>query len=105
VGVALLFENLRIVDSRAPLADLDISPALQRREQHERVGRAVTLVFVVIARRLPRPSGAMVYGSRRPAVLMSRRGTQVAGPDRGDGYRPRKRVSTLAEVQYSEVLA
>ena len=62
VGVAQLFENLRIVDSRAPLADLDISPALQRGEQHEQVGRAITLVFVVIARRLPRPSGQWCAG-------------------------------------------
>lgn len=62
VDIAQLFQNLRIVDGRAPLGDLDISPTLQWGEQHEKAGRAVALVFVVIARWLPRPSGQWCAG-------------------------------------------
>ena len=32
VDIAQLFENLRLIDGRAPLGDLDISPTFERGE-------------------------------------------------------------------------
>ena len=58
-------QDLGVVDGRAPPRDLDVTPAFERREQHEGVGRAVTLVLEVVARGGCPASSAPVCGSRR----------------------------------------
>ena len=52
VDVAQVAQDLGIVDGRAPLRDLGMTPAFERREQHEDVGRAIAFVLVVVTRRL-----------------------------------------------------
>ena len=47
-------EHVGIIDGGVAVGDLDMPPALQRREHHEQIGRAVAFVFVVVARRLSR---------------------------------------------------
>ena len=59
-------EDLGKVDGRAPLGDLDMPPAFQRREQHEQIGRPVALVLVVVARWLPGLAPAI--GARVSAI-------------------------------------
>ncbi len=57
VNVAEIAQDLRIVDGCAPVGDLDMAPAFERRKQHEEIGRAIAPVFVVVAPRLSRPHG------------------------------------------------
>src|SRR5208337_713274 len=45
------------------IGDLDAAPALQRRENHEYIGHAVSLVFVIV------PDGASRFGGDRRARL------------------------------------
>jgi hypothetical protein len=52
VNIGEIAQDLGIVDGGAPLCDLDMTPALERGEQHEQIGRAVTLVLVVATREL-----------------------------------------------------
>ncbi len=54
VGVAEVFQDLRVVDRGTPIGDLDVAPAFERGEQHEQIGRPLALVLVVVARRLAR---------------------------------------------------
>ena len=35
MGVHQVFQDMGIIDGRAPLGDLDVSPPFERREQHE----------------------------------------------------------------------
>ena len=57
VHVAQGLEDAGVIDSRAPLGDGDMPPALERSEQHEQVGGAAALVLVVVAGRLTRLGG------------------------------------------------
>ena len=52
VDIAEIFRHVRVVDGRPPLGQLAVTPAFQRRKQHEHVDRSVTLVFVVMPRGL-----------------------------------------------------
>src|SRR6185295_19380429 len=54
--------SVSVVDRGAPLRDLDITSAFERREQHEGVGRAVTLALVVVARGLSGPHRLLCAG-------------------------------------------
>ena len=54
VAVAEGFQDFGKVDRRAPLGDLDMTPAFERGEQHEQVGCAISFVLVVVARGLSR---------------------------------------------------
>jgi len=56
-GVAEVTQNLGIVDRRAALRNLDMTPAFDRGKQHEDISRAIVLVFVVVMRRLSWPHG------------------------------------------------
>src|SRR4051794_19986108 len=51
------------------LGDRHMSPRLVRIEEHEQIGRAVALVFVVIPLRLTRPSTTVAY---RPYTALTR---------------------------------
>ena len=50
VDVAQIAQDLGIGDGRASLGDLDMTPAFERREQHDEISRAVALVLVVVPR-------------------------------------------------------
>src|ERR1700751_3600445 len=52
VGVRQLLENIGVIDGRVAIRDFHMPPALQRSEHNEEIGPAVTLVFVIITRRL-----------------------------------------------------
>ena len=53
VNIRQLFENIGIINGRMPVCDFHMSPAFQRSEHHEQIGRAVALMFVIITRRSP----------------------------------------------------
>jgi len=55
------FQNLRIIDGRPAIRDLDAPPALERGEQHEQIGGSVAAVFAIMAR-----GRARLHGDRRP---------------------------------------
>ena len=57
MDIAQLLEDLRVVNGRAPLGDLDFSPTFERGKQHEQAGGAVAFVFVVVPCRSAGPSG------------------------------------------------
>lgn len=40
---------MRIVHGGAPFRYLDVAPSLKRGEQHEQAGRAMALIFIVVA--------------------------------------------------------
>jgi len=42
-----------VIDRRATVGDLDVTPTFERRIHHEQVGRAVAGVFVIEPRRTP----------------------------------------------------
>src|SRR5580704_17162815 len=46
-----LFEDAREVRSRALIRDLDMPPALQRREEHEQIGRSIAPVLIIVSLR------------------------------------------------------
>ena len=48
------FKNLRVFDGGMAVRHLDVAPAFERREQHEQLGGAVALVFVIVPQRPPR---------------------------------------------------
>src|SRR5271166_6709311 len=48
VLVRQVLENLRIIHGGVTIGDLDMPPALQRRERHEQIGRAVAFIFIFI---------------------------------------------------------
>jgi hypothetical protein len=50
-------EHLRVIGGGVSIGDLDLAPALQRREHHEQIGHAVALVFVIVPDRLSRLGG------------------------------------------------
>src|SRR5215471_7200352 len=54
MGVGEFAHTLGEVASRAVLGDLDPAPAAMDIEEHEQIGRAVALIFAVIAFELPR---------------------------------------------------
>src|SRR6185295_17146548 len=45
-------EDRGVIGGGAAIGDVDMPPALKRREQHEEIGGAVALIFVIDARRL-----------------------------------------------------
>jgi hypothetical protein len=45
---------MSIIHGSVSIGDLDVAPAFERREHHEQVGGAVTLVLVVTTSRAPR---------------------------------------------------
>src|ERR1700722_13503389 len=53
MSVRQLLENAREVRGGALVGDLDMPPALQRREQHEQVGRAIPPVLIIVSRDMP----------------------------------------------------
>src|SRR5271166_2363292 len=52
--VGWAFEDFRVVDGGVAICHFDMAPALQRREDHEEIGDAVALIFVVVSRGLSR---------------------------------------------------
>lgn len=52
-----LANHMGKIDLRPPPSYLDMSPAVQRLEQHEQVGRSITLIFIIDALRPPRLHG------------------------------------------------
>ena len=40
-------EDARVIGGGMPIGDLDMPPAFQWSEQHEDIGRAVALIFVI----------------------------------------------------------
>ena len=52
--VGQILERVGVIDGRAPVRDLHAPPAFERREHHEQIGHAITLVFVVVTLRLSR---------------------------------------------------
>ena len=85
VGVGHLFEEAGVIDGGAPLGDLDMPPAFERRQRHEQVGRAVAPVFVVKARRPARTHRRRHarFGDKLPAGLVEtnqRAGRVVRAP-------------------------
>ena len=49
VAIGHIFQDVGIVHGGVAVRHLDVAPAFKRREQHEQVGGAVALVFVVDA--------------------------------------------------------
>ena len=47
VNVGYLFEKVCIVNGRAPICDLDVPPPFKRSNHHEKVGRAITFIFII----------------------------------------------------------
>src|SRR6516165_6552385 len=77
-----------IIDRSAAFRDLDMAPALERREQHEQICRAVALVLVVVAclaiifnPDLPGPS---VYMSSLETAARSLKVVPIAAPLHSD---------------------
>ena len=54
VDVGEVRQRVGIVDAGAAVGDLDMAPALERREHHEQIGHAIALIFVIAARRATR---------------------------------------------------
>ena len=54
MNIGQVFQDVRIVDGGVAVRHLDVAPALEWREQHEQVGGAVALVFVIDTGRLSR---------------------------------------------------
>src|SRR3954451_2965409 len=54
VRIGQSLEYLRVIHSSTAAGDLDVSPSLQWREQHEQIGGAVALILVVVASGLSR---------------------------------------------------
>ena len=52
--VRQLFEDMRVIHRGVAVRDLDMPPALQGREQHEQIGCAVALIFIIVSRRSAR---------------------------------------------------
>jgi len=50
VDVAQIPQDFCVIDGRAPFGDFDMTPAFEWSKQHEEIGRAIALVFVVVAR-------------------------------------------------------
>ena len=101
MDIAQLLEHMGVIDGRAPRGEGDVTPAFQRREQHEQIGGAITLVFVIVAGRAPwrhgqggtgfggELLGGLVETNQRPIGIM---GTGVEGQNifhRGDEGRVR----------------
>ncbi len=61
--VGQFLEHLRVIGGGVAVGDLDAAPALQRRENHEYIGYAVSLVFVIV------PDGSSGCGRNRSARL------------------------------------
>src|SRR5208283_28396 len=61
--VGQFLEHLRVIGGGVAVGDLDAAPALQRRENHEYIGHAVSLVFVIV------PDGSSGSGRNRSARL------------------------------------
>src|SRR5271154_3845966 len=55
--VGEFLQHLRVIGGGVAVGDLDATPPLQRRKDHEQVGDAVALVFVIVPGRLPRLGG------------------------------------------------
>jgi hypothetical protein len=53
VDVGQVLQDVRVVDGGAAVGDLDVAPAFDRREHHERVGDPIARVFVIDAGRRP----------------------------------------------------
>src|ERR1700678_696605 len=53
VHVGYSFEDLSIIHGRVAIGDLDMSPAFQRGEDHEQIGRSIPFILIIVARRLP----------------------------------------------------
>ena len=64
VRIGQSLEYLRVIHSSTAAGDLDVSPSLQWREQHEQIGGAVALILVVVA------SGLSRLGRDRHARLL-----------------------------------
>ena len=54
VRIGEVFQDMRIIHGGVAVRDLDVAPAFERREQHEKIGGAVALVFVVVTGRAAR---------------------------------------------------
>ena len=54
MGIGKFFQHMRIIHRGVAIGDLDVAPAFERREHHEEVGGAVTLVLVVATGRTAR---------------------------------------------------
>ena len=52
VDIRQLLQNVGIINGGMMIRDFDAPPAFKRREQHEHVGRADALVFVIVTHRL-----------------------------------------------------
>ena len=61
--VGQFLEQLCVIGGGVAVGDLDAAPALQRREIHEYIGHAVSLVFVIV------PDGSSGSGLNRSARL------------------------------------
>src|SRR5271166_214323 len=61
--VRQFLEHLRVIGGGVAVGDLDAAPALERRENHEYVGHAVALVFVIV------PDDSSGSGRNRSARL------------------------------------
>src|SRR5271155_4791778 len=55
--VGKFLQHLCVIGGGVAVGDLDATPPLQRRKDHEQVGDAVALVFVIVPGRLPRLGG------------------------------------------------
>ena len=62
--VRQIFENVGVIDRGVPLGDFHMPPAFQRREHHEKVGRAVALIFVIVT-----CGASRAHRDRRPRFL------------------------------------
>ena len=54
VDIGQVFQDVSIIDRGVAIGHLDVTPAFERREQHEEVGGPVALVFVVATGRTAR---------------------------------------------------
>src|SRR6202012_2046895 len=53
VRVGEILEDTGIVDGGVAIGHLNMAPTLQRGKQHEQIGRAIPLVLIVVASRVP----------------------------------------------------
>ena len=53
VGIGQILQDVGIIDGGVAVGHLDVTPAFERREQHEQVGGAVALILVIDPLRSP----------------------------------------------------
>ena len=59
-----VFENVGVINRGVPLGDFRMPPTFQPREHHEKAGRAIALIFVIVG-----CGAARAHRDRRPRFL------------------------------------